>query len=651
MKRETDPKRSIRRERMWLWLILAAALFFRMGHFAMLSGDPVADIPVLDSGSYDRMARQIAFGGGMPEKVYFQAPFYPYFLAFLYRISAGNLDLVRLVQILLDVLSVVFVFRIARRLFNLQTAILAGFGMAWYPVLIFNTGLLLKTTLNVFWATLMLWLIFEPWRRLEFLRYVCLGLATGWAAATQGSVLLQVPLLFIWIVVDGPWRAVSRWTKTMAWFVLGLVLSIGPFTLRNYNVSGRFVLLTAQGGANFYLGNSPHSDGTSRRPPRIRMTPEHEEADFHREAEHALGRTLTPEEASAYWTQQALQWIRDNPADALRLQIRKLGLFWNRVEIPDNYDFDFYRRYSVFIRYPRYPFWIIGCLGLTGMLVMRTTWRKTWFLYAWIVSYCGIWVMFHIYSRYRLPVVSFLMPFAAAVPVWLRLNWRQGHYRRIAGAVIAATVIAVLQALPLTGYTHAQPLFNLGSGLTRQGDLEGASQAYQSALAVTPDYVPAMVNLGKIAWAQGRRADAVQWWTSALERDPDTVEAHSNLGTYYAMTGDMETAVTHFMHAVQIQPYYFLGWLHLAQARQALDDAAGAEHAFKNALNLQENNVQALYGLGASLARQGKSSEAREVWNKYLKLARHLPEEQRFVQEVESRLKMSALDIESTDNR
>jgi len=637
-------------ERKWLWIVLATALLFRLGHFMMLHRDPVADIPVLDSWSYDRMARQIAFGDGMPRKVYFQAPFYPYFLAASYRLSGGSIDFVRLIQILLDALSAVLVFRITRRLFNLQAAILAGLGMAVYPVLIFQTGLLLKTTLNVFWSTLMLWLIFEPWHQWNGVRYGCLGLVSGWAAATQGSVLLQIPLVFLWIIVDGPWNRPGRWIRHGGYVVIGLILSIGPFTLRNYRVSGRWVLLTAQGGANFYLGNSPYSDGTSQRPPRIRMTPEYEEADFHREAERALGRTLTPEEASAYWTHQAFIWIREHPKDALRLQFRKLGLFWNRVEIPDNYDFDFYRRYSWFIRFPRFPFWIAGALGLTGMLLMRTTWRKTWFLYLWVFSYCGIWVMFHIYSRYRLPVVAFLMPFAAAVPGWFRLNWQQRRYARIAGAVIIVAMAAGAQALPLTHYTPAQPLFNLGSGLTRLGRLDAAAEAYHEALAVHPDYVPAMVNLGKLAWARGRQTDAVYWWESALSHDPDAVEAHSNLGTFYALAGEMRKAQTHFEHAVRIQPYYFLGWLHLAQARQSLNDAAGAENAFRSALALQPDHVQALYGLGMVLDTQGKTRDAVAVWTQYLHRARHVPEEQGYVREVEKRLNRLRSDIQVPDD-
>ncbi|MBN1295309.1 glycosyltransferase family 39 protein, partial [bacterium] len=477
---------SFRCYRTLFWFVLLVAVGMRLGHFFMLHRDPVANIPVLDSASYDRAARMIAFGEGLPKTVYFQAPFYPYFLAAIYLVSNGHPDAIRLVQMLLDILSVLMVISITRTLFNRPAALIAGFLAATYPVLIFQSGLLLKTTLNVLFACLMLHLVLIRTPRVTAVRLTLLGCVTGWAAATQGSVLLQIPLLFLYVVLEAPWHRPSIWLKQWAWLVLGLVIAIGPFTWRNYHVSGRFVLLTAQGGANFYLGNSPYSDGTSKRPPRVRMTPEHEEADFHREAERALGRHLTPEEASAYWTGEALRWIRAHPWDAMKLQLRKLGLFWNKVEIPDNYDFDFYRRYSVWIRYPRYPFRIIGSLGIVGMMLGWRTWRKTWFLYAWIASYCAIWVMFHIYSRYRLPVVAFLMPFVGLAG-WSLLLWvREKRVGWLVGAGVVIGITAWGQSLPLTQYTHAQPLFNLGSGLMQRGDAAGARDAWMEALSVTP---------------------------------------------------------------------------------------------------------------------------------------------------------------------
>lgn len=622
----------------WFWIITGIALLFRIGHFIALHADPVCNVPLLDSLSYDRLARMIAFGNGMPQKVYFQAPFYPYFLAVLYKISAGSYDLVRLVQLLLDILSTLLVFRISYDLFDRRTAIIAGIGTAVYPVLIFNTGLLLKTTLNVFFASLTLRLIFNPSENHKRIRILFIGLVTGWAAATQGSVLLQIPLLFVWIAVDCGLKHLKKSIIYAALLALGLILSIGPFTLRNYLVSQRFVLLTAQGGANFYLGNSPYSDGTSKRPPNVRITPEHEEDDFHREAERLAGRKLTPEEASGFWTREALNWIRNEPKAAAMLQLRKAGLFWNRVEIPDNYDFDFYRRYSPFIRFPRYPFWILGTLGLCGMVFLTSTFRRTWFLYLWTMSYSLIWIVFHIYSRYRLPVVVFIMPFAAAFTGWLYDAIRDRRWRKLSIAVLCMITIAGIHGLPLTNYSHAQPLFNLGTSLSRLGKPTEAAAAFKESLAVFPKYAPAMVNLGKLAWSEGDYPRAEKWWLSALEADPDSAEAHSNLGTYCAVSGRMADAQTHFSNTVAIQPYYLLGWLHLGQAEQALGNFPEAVQAYNRATDLEPDNAQAWFGKASSLESIDPDA-ALVSWRNYLKTAYNNPQERGYIRDAQAKVR------------
>lgn len=619
--------------------VLIVAALFRFGHLACLHNDPVADIPVLDSLAYDTTAKLI-LADKLPETIYFQAPFYPYFLSLLYSISNNSLQVVRFIQILIDILSVILVYRITLNLFNPASAIIAGLTMGVYPVLIFHTGLILKTTLNTFFAALMLWLLLE--RRLKIkmgLRLVLLGLVTGYASATQGSVLLQIPLLVLWIIVESGWYKPRVWIKRMLWLCAGLILSIGPFTVRNYRVSGRFVLLTSQGGANFYLGNSPYSDGTSKRPPRIRVTPEHEEADFHREAERVLGRKLTPEEAGKYWQNEALSWIRENPSKALVLQLRKLGLFWNRIEIPDNYDFDFYRRYSWFIRYPRYPFWILGSVGLTGMFFFLKTWKKTWFLYLWTVSYCLIWVLFHIYSRYRLPIVVFLAPFFAACCNEIVILVKKKQLTTGVKMILIFLIVFWLQAIPLTSYSHAQPFFNLGAGLTRLGRLDEARQAYMDALAVHPEYEPAMVNLGKLSWLEGRYEQATSWWYKALQADPDSVEAHSNLGSYFAVLGNMPAAKEHFETAVEIQPYYALGWLHLAQTEQSLGNYPEAVEAFNMSLELEPSSAQALYGKAMCLENLNRVDEAVAAWKTYIETARNNPSESPYLEEAIRRIR------------
>jgi len=193
------------------------------------------------------------------------------------------------------------------------------------------------------------------------------------------------------------------------------------------------------------------------------------------------------------------------------------------------------------------------------------------------------------------------------------------------------------QSLPIASYSHAQPFFNLGVGLSRIGKPAEARQAYLDALKLSPDYDPALVNLGKLAWSSGHHTDAVSWWEKALKLNPDAVEAHSNLGAYKASCGDMLSARAHFKHAVGVQPYYFLGWLHLAQAEQALGNYHEALIDFENALELTADHPQALYGR-AVCHDALHHPETLKAWEDYIRAAKPIAEELPFVFQAEQRI-------------
>ncbi len=628
-----------RRLKKWGVIIFGVALLMRIGHLTSVSRDPVADVLVLDSLAYDTTAQDIAFGEGMPREVYFQAPTYPYFLAVCYRMFGHNLDLIRFFQILADSLSAVLIMALTAGILTPVSGIVAGFGMALYPVLIFQSSLILKSSFTIFLVVLLLYITACPGRKRLIPWSLPLGVIAGLTAATQGSFLLQLPFVALWIVVESGISHVKKWVTAGFLFGVGVFLIIGPIALRNYYVGGEKVLLTAQGGANFYLGNSPYSDGTSKRPPNIRITPEHEQADFHREAERITDRSLTAHEASSFWFSEGKKWIRKNPYDALRLQVHKFGLFWNKVEIPDNYDFDFYRQHSPWIQIPQYPFLPLGAMGVLGMIMAAGYYKKTWLLHLWIISYCLIVVAFHVYSRYRLPVVAFLWPFAGFAVVQIVTMAKAGQLKKLVIWTAAGLGLGGLMSLQLTHYTFAQSYFNRGSAFNRMGDFEMAEQAYRMALKDTPDYVPALTNLGKLYYQNGQESKARELWVRALVLEPDSEEIHSNLGILAIQSGDFNTARYHFDKSVRIQPYYFLGWLHLGQLHQLQGCLDSGVNAFRQALKLDPGNVQAQYGL-ASCLDQMNHPDTLESWILYVRMSEGVPSEVEYVRGARERIRV-----------
>src|SRR5262245_43356785 len=205
----------------------------RSPFFAVLMGD---------ARGYDEWAKRIAGGDWIGRDVFYQAPLYPYFLASIYSVAGHSTILVRIVQAVIGSCSCVLVADGARRLFSMRAGVLAGVMLAIYAPAIFFDALLQKSTLDVFFVCLMLWLIVEVQSPAQFL---VLGLAVGALSLTRENAIVFLAVILYW--------AVLRYgVRPAAFFILGAALAVLPVIVRNSMVGGGFYLTTSQFGTNFF---------------------------------------------------------------------------------------------------------------------------------------------------------------------------------------------------------------------------------------------------------------------------------------------------------------------------------------------------------------------------------------------------------------
>jgi Tfp pilus assembly protein PilF len=111
--------------------------------------------------------------------------------------------------------------------------------------------------------------------------------------------------------------------------------------------------------------------------------------------------------------------------------------------------------------------------------------------------------------------------------------------------------------------------------------------------------------------AAGERGRApLEWAVGAAPRDP---LAHRALGILERRSFDPAArlrAVRRYEEAVRLSPYDYRLWGDLGQARQEADDAAGAEKAFRRAVELAPNYAEPRWFLGNFLLRAGRRDEA-----------------------------------------
>src|SRR3970040_926512 len=119
-------KEFFQKDRNVLLFIFVFSFVLRLIYLLEIQANPHFYNLTLDPLYHDTWAKQIAGGDWMGNQVFFGAPFYPYFLAVLYKIFDHHLFLVRLIQHLIGCISMVLIFLVAKKIFDRKVAILAS---------------------------------------------------------------------------------------------------------------------------------------------------------------------------------------------------------------------------------------------------------------------------------------------------------------------------------------------------------------------------------------------------------------------------------------------------------------------------------------------------------------------------------------------
>jgi tetratricopeptide (TPR) repeat protein len=480
----------------------------------------------------------------------------------------------------------------------------------------------------------------------------------GALSLTRENALVFVAVLLGWIWSHVQAAATTR-VHLMAALLAGLGLVLVPVGVRNRVAGGEFHLTTAQSGPNFFIGNNPAADGTYI-PLRFgRGSPEYERLDATDLAARAMGRTPSASEVSSYWTSRALQYIGAHPADWLALEARKLRLLLNATEVIDTESQESHEDESPLLRLLGRVahFGVLAPLACLGLWLTWDDRRRLWLLYALIGAYALSLLAFYVVARYRLPLVPFLIVFAAAALVRGR---RLAMTRMPAGVIPGVAGVAAVAAvcnLPIVSADamRAATYQNLGTALQEAGRLDGAAAAFAHALALEPDYAPAHNGLGSVRRRQGqtdeaiahletalrlrpdfddarfnlanalrdrgRPAQAIARYEELLERRPDDVDAHANLGVAMAEAGRLDDAIGHFRRVVALAPQTAQAHYNLGHSLLSRGDLAGAVLELSRAVEIDPQDLASREELGSAYQAQQRFALAVEQFRAAIRLS------------------------------
>jgi len=466
------------------WLpaaVFGVALLARVAYLVQARDHPLHEFvfALIDSLYYHRHALEVASGDFLHMSAFYLGPLYAYFMAALYALTQPSPEIVRGAQALLGAFSCLLLFWVGERLYDRRVALLSGLLLAFYPLHLYYTGLLLPTILVVFLNLLLLWLLLRQAEAPSLPGAALAGGVLGLAILAKSNALVLLPLfvaVWFWLQRSQALRQRALWCGVFSAVALA---SVAPATLHNWVVSERFVLITTSGGRNLWKGNGSIANGT------------HPLGDAER-SQGALGRRLAgkvdpvaaAEEASEYVT-RTLEHVRLHPGDVARVMLLKFVLFWNAVELGVRDQFYFAQHYASLLRLPLAFGWLAP-LGLVGAVWSFRPRSPALFAQAMLAAQVFSFVAIFVLARYRLVAVACLILFAS----WLLVHWleaaRRADWRMLGLSAAPAAALAIFVNWPLAEFPRergfALVYAKIGAMRLRAGEPRAAIEAYRQAL-------------------------------------------------------------------------------------------------------------------------------------------------------------------------
>ncbi|MEM7306913.1 MAG: glycosyltransferase family 39 protein [Planctomycetota bacterium] len=409
---------------------------------------------------------------------FYQDPLYPYLLGTTYALGAGP-RAVYVWQLLLGLLTVPLVVALGRRIHGETAGVFAGLLFVLSgPVLHYELTLLRATTLSFAGlGTALLLLRAADGERLA--RWAAAGVALGLCLWLKASfqVLALGTLLWATVLLFPHPRALVRCGAAL---LLGIAVGFSPVVARNLTV-GTPALETASGGRmTFAVSNNA---GCS--------------AENGFLATRGMAGVLDEAPPGLLPVARATVDTHGGFGGWLALVGAKLAAVLRGRELANNTNFYFYRRHAPVLAALPITFFVLAPLAVLGLVVCAPRWRSAGPLAAVAASHLAVLLLFYVYSRYRIPLATALVPFAGAGAASLA-RWIGG--RRAVPSLLGLAAVAGAAALTLRPNPGDPPLVRLAdyqapyiyhwdpeaSRAEAAGDWARAAELFARSLRVEP---------------------------------------------------------------------------------------------------------------------------------------------------------------------
>jgi tetratricopeptide (TPR) repeat protein len=140
-----------------------------------------------------------------------------------------------------------------------------------------------------------------------------------------------------------------------------------------------------------------------------------------------------------------------------------------------------------------------------------------------------------------------------------------------------------------------------GLSLERAGDLSGAIQEYETALASNPSLAQAHINLIGLYGRQRKWPEGEAHYRAAVALGSSLADAHYNYGVLLLTAGRLDDAGRAFEQALAANPHHAGAWNNLGQIHEARGQAADARDCYERAVAQAPADAIVRFNLGRML--------------------------------------------------
>ncbi|MDR0931996.1 MAG: glycosyltransferase family 39 protein [Victivallales bacterium] len=381
-----------------------------------------------DLATYMQLGRDVA-AGKYSGVFYYQPFYYAVFLPVCNLLSGNSIDFVIFIQALLGAATCYLAGLSATHLAGKKAGYVAAVLVAISTPLLLYTPFHQNETLQAFNLTLLFYLTLRACERWGLGHWIIIGVIAGTAILSRGNAILFLPGIVFALI----WSGKRRKVRSMQ-IASGVVLFLGftflmqlPFAVHNTRITGRLSGASTAADAVLALGNSPEAPAGGRNPGLPAGPMEYPEA-YERMMKRVSENVSVPE--------QMFQWMCQQPGAFFELQFRKLLLFWDYREIPNNVSLYGDGQDSLILRYlsPGRSIVLLP-LGLSGLLLILAQARRKrevrlFLLVYFVAAYWAGTALFYILSRFRAPILPMVAIAAGFFVAWVIRRWKLDPTRR-----------------------------------------------------------------------------------------------------------------------------------------------------------------------------------------------------------------------------